>query len=92
MTGSPRSLFACALALLLAVLTALAIVASTHRSRGLYAQLQDLEGRRWYLEEEYSRLLLEQGTWSSHHRIQNEARDALGLDAPEHLRTRLLPR
>ena len=83
MTGSPRSLFACALALLLAVLTALAIVASTHRSRGLYAQLQDLEGRRWYLEE---------GTWSSHHRIQNEARDALGLDTPEHLRTRLLPR
>ena len=92
MTGSPRLFLCCALALIFAVLTALAIVASTHRSRGLYALLQDLEGRRWYLEEEYSRLLLEQGTWSSHHRIQKEARDALGLDAPDHRHTRLLAR
>lgn len=82
---------AAALALLV-LLSAFAIIDSTHRSRGLYAQLQDLEGRRWYLEEERSRLLLEQGTWSSHHRIATEAADSLGLAAPEHEYTRLLAR
>ncbi len=84
---------AAVLALLVLVLvTAFAIIDSTHRSRGLYAQLQDLEGRRWYLEEERSRLMLEQGTWSSHHRIATEAGDSLGLAAPQHEVTRLLAR
>jgi cell division protein FtsL len=92
MTASLRLALLCVLLLVLSLVTALAIVASTHRSRGLYADLQDLEGRRWYLEEEYSRLLLEQGTWSSHHRIQSEAQEALGLSAPPHDHTRLLPR
>ena len=77
---------------LLSLLSAFAIVDSTHRSRGLYAQLQDLEGRRWYLDEEHSRLLLEQGTWSSHHRIAIEARDTLGLSVPDHHQTRFLAR
>lgn len=86
-----QPLFVTVLALL-ALATAFGIIASTHGSRALYAQLQDLEGQRWYLEEEYSRLLLEQGTWSSHHRIEAEAREALGLGAPANERTRLLSR
>lgn len=77
---------------LLTLASAFAIIESTHQSRALYAQLQDLEGRRWYLEEERSRLLLEQGTWSSHHRIATEAGDSLGLAAPGHDYTRLLAR
>jgi len=72
--------------------TAFAIIGSTHRVRAAYAELQRLEGQRWYLEEEYSRLLLEQGTWASHHRIETEARASLGLDLPRHERTRVLPR
>jgi cell division protein FtsL len=36
--------------------------------------LQSLEAERWYLEEEYSRLLLEQSTWASHHRIETRRR------------------
>jgi cell division protein FtsL len=71
--------------------TAFAVIGSTHRVRAAYAELQELEGQRWYLEEEYSRLLLEQGTWSSHHRIATEARANLGLDMPGHERTRVLP-
>ncbi|MEL7043595.1 MAG: cell division protein FtsL [Pseudomonadota bacterium] len=67
---------------LAALVTAFAIIASTHRVRGAYAELQTLEGQRWYLEEEHSRLLLEQGTWSSHHRIATEAREVLGLVTP----------
>ncbi|MEM1188731.1 MAG: cell division protein FtsL [Pseudomonadota bacterium] len=67
---------------LIALATAFAVIASTHRVRGTYAELQTLEGERWYLEEEHSRLLLEQGTWSSHHRIETEARAVLGLVTP----------
>ena len=92
MTGALRLPLAGTALAFLVLVTAFAIIDSTHRSRGLYAQLQDLEGRRWYLEEERSRLLLEQGTWSSHHRIATEASESLGLAAPEHEYTRLLAR
>lgn len=76
--------------LLLIVLSAFAIIASTHHSRDLYGQLQEFEASRWYLEEEYSRLLLEQSTWASHHRIETVAGTELGLAAPDHQRTRLV--
>ncbi|EAQ99024.1 cell division protein FtsL [Congregibacter litoralis] len=80
-----------ALVLLMLVLgSAFFIIASTHASRGFYAQLQDLEARRWYLEEEYSRLLLEQSTLASHYRIESEAGETLGLVAPGHEQTRLV--
>lgn len=78
-------------ALLMAMLlSAFAVVASTHGSRGLYAELQTLEAERWYLEEEYSRLLLEQSTWASHHLIEAGAAEQLGLQAPPLDRTRLV--
>jgi len=80
------------LLLAVALATAFAIIGSTHRVRAAYAELQGLEGQRCYLEEEYSRLLLEQGTWSSHHRIATEARTSLGLDLPGRERTRVLQR
>lgn len=84
--------FKLAFALLLPaiVATAFAVIDSTHRSRALYAQLQGLEGRRWYLEEEHSRLLLEQSTWASHHRIENEAERLLGLGVPDYGNLRLV--
>ncbi|MFT4769544.1 MAG: cell division protein FtsL [Glaciecola sp.] len=77
-------------ALVLVLLSAFSIIGSTHVSRSFYAQLQDLEARRWYLEEEYSRLLLEQSTLASHFRIESEAGSALGLVAPGHDQTRLV--
>jgi cell division protein FtsL len=81
-----------ALLLVLVLLSAFAVIASTHQSRDLYAELQGHEAQRWYLEEEYSRLLLEQSTWASHYRIETEAGEALGLAIPGHERTRLVPR
>ena len=76
--------------LVLALVSAFSIIGSTHQSRALYAQLQEREAKRWYLEEEYSRLLLEQSTWASHHRIADAAEQSLGLAAPEHAQTRLV--
>lgn len=78
------------LLLALVLASAFAVIGSTHRSRALYAELQRIEAKRWRLEEEYSRLLLEQGTWASYHRIAEEAKSALGLAPPDHRRTSLL--
>ena len=78
------------LLLVLVLASAFAIIGSTHRSRALYAQLQSIEAERWGLDEEYSRLLLEQGTWASYHRIAGEAQAALGLAPPDHHRMSLL--
>lgn len=90
MSGYGKSLLWAIVALALVLASAFSVIGSTHLSRSYYAQLQDLEARRWYLEEEYSRLLLEQSTLASHFRIESEARDILGLTAPDHGRTRLV--
>lgn len=72
-----------ALTLLLIVSSAFGVIRSTHACRELYAELQTLEATRWHLEEEYSRLLLEQSTWASHHRVEKVAAGELGMQAPE---------
>ncbi|GHD25940.1 cell division protein FtsL [Parahalioglobus pacificus] len=70
-------------AVLAAVLVScLAVIRSSHACRQLYAQLQSLEATRWHLQEDYSRLLLEQSTWASHHRVEQVAADDLGMRAP----------
>ena len=46
-------------ALFLIVVSAFAVIHSTHACRTLYARLQVLESSQWYLQEEYGRLLLE---------------------------------
>lgn len=79
-----------AVVLVMAIASAFLIIASTHSSRALYAQLQNHEAQRWFLEEEYSRLLLEQSTWASHNRIESEAAQRLGLRAPRHNNVRIV--
>lgn len=66
----------------LVVLSAFAVIHSTHSCRGLYTTLQELESSQWYLQEEYSRLLLEQSTWASHYRVEKVARGELGMQPP----------
>jgi cell division protein FtsL len=56
---------------------------STYACRSLYAQLQVLESSQWYLHEDYGRLVLEQSTWASHHRVEKVARADLGMRAPD---------
>jgi len=87
-----RELVACnAVAALLVVLSAFAIVHSTHACRALYAQLQTLESSQWYLQEDYGRLLLEQSTWASHYRVEKVARGELGMTAPDLNQFKLVP-
>ena len=59
------------------------MVASTHHVREGYARLQDLELRRWELQEQYTRLLLEVNTWAAPHRISQIASETLSMQAPD---------
>ena len=58
------------------------VVALRHQSRVLYAQLQTLRAERDALNTEWGQLLLEQGTWSEHRRIEQMARMRLDMDIP----------
>ena len=71
-----------ALALSLVVVCAFSVIQASHACRQLYAQLQILEAERWYMEEDYGRLLLEQSTWASHHRVETVAAAELGMAPP----------
>ncbi|MGB1142178.1 MAG: cell division protein FtsL [Halioglobus sp.] len=67
----------------LVLVSCFAIIHSTHACRALYAELQVLESSQWYLQENYGRLLLEQSTWASHHRVEKVARGDLGMREPD---------
>ncbi len=76
--------------LALVLVSAFAVIHSTHACRELYAQLQELEARQWYLQEDYGRLVLEESTWASHQRVENVARGELGMTAPDLANYRLV--
>ena len=82
--GEDRSLYwMSAAAMLLVLLSAFAVIHSTHACRDLYTQLQVLESRHWHLQEDYGRLLLEESTWASHHRVEKVARGELSMAEPD---------
>lgn len=71
------------LALLLTVfVTALLVVYAEHQSRKLFVEIQVLETVQNNLNEEWTRLLLEQSTWATDARIENIARNELGMEPP----------
>lgn len=70
--------------LILAVLTSsLGVVYSTYRSRLLFNDWQQLQRRAWALDEEWEKLLLEQGAWAAHERIRTLAEQRLNMVIPE---------
>lgn len=68
-------------ALLLAILVACAIgvITSQHRERKLFAELDQQQAAAKKLDEEWTQLQLEQGTWATHRRIEAVASHALGM-------------
>lgn len=69
-------------------LSALQVVNTRYETRLLVIALQDLKSQRDELERDWSRLLLEQGTWNTHGRVETLARERLDMMVPEPLRTR----
>lgn len=62
--------------------SALGAVASQHRTRKLFTELEREQDRMRQLEVEWGQLQLEQSTWASHARIEKIARDRLHMKAP----------
>lgn len=73
----PLVLLVCAV-----VISAFAVVEFRHRNRLLFVELQGLTGERDQLNTEWGQLLLEQGAWSEHRRVEDTARVRLGMTVP----------
>ncbi|KZC19384.1 MULTISPECIES: cell division protein FtsL [Rhodanobacter] len=81
----------CLLMLLVAVLaSALGVVWTRHESRVLFVSLTALQNQRDELNIEYGKLELEQATYAEPRRIDDEARQKLGMVDPRPQDIRLL--
>ncbi|MEN8205619.1 MAG: cell division protein FtsL [Pseudomonadota bacterium] len=65
--------------LLLVVVSSVAVVYSKHQARKLFVELQTLGNERDNMDIEWGQLQLEQGTLSTHGRVERDARDQLGM-------------
>ena len=65
------------------VLTAIGVVYARHEHRQLFVELSRLEKARDELNIEFGRLQLEQATWAESNRVDQIARNRLGMKFPE---------
>lgn len=68
---------------LLIVVSALSIISLRNQSRMSFSELQSLRAERDKLNIEWGRLLLEQGAWSQHQRVEKIAQSRLGMKIPD---------
>lgn len=68
--------------LMLVLVSALAAVTTSHRARKLFIEFEREQQRMRALEVEWGQLQLEQSTWATHARVEQIARDKLGMHAP----------
>ena len=73
-----------------ALASALGVVWTRHESRVLFVQLTALQNQRDDLNIEYGKLELEQATYAEPRRIDDEARQKLGMLEPRPQDIRLL--
>ena len=81
--GFDGSRFTAVVLLLATIASGMMLVYSRHQARVLYQQLEALSSQHDEQQIEWGRLQLEQATWSENSRIEQIARDRLGLDFPE---------
>lgn len=72
-------------------LSAAAVVELRHRDRLYFTQLQVLQAERDALNTEWGQLLLEQGAWAQHRRVEAVARNQLDMTLPVDSRIVLVP-
>ena len=83
-----RALFA---VLVLAVMaSAVGAVYAKHENRKLFMELQALTEERDQLEVDWSRLQIEQSTWSTHARVEQLARGEMRMRNPSSVEARLV--
>lgn len=64
-------------------LSAFAVVFSSYQSRQLFHELQTLQHEVGTLQLEWRQLLVEEGAFSSHLRIEQKASEELGMHVPK---------
>lgn len=65
------------------ILVSIVVVQLRHESRQRFVQLQTQQMERDALNVEWGKLLLEEGAWSQHRRIEIMARNRLDMSTPE---------
>ena len=78
------------LLLAVAIACALAVITSQHRARRLFSELESAQVATQKLNEEWTQLQLEQGTWATHKRVEAVASRRLGMRAPDAASTVLI--
>ena len=68
--------------LALVLISALAVVSTNHRARKLVTEYEREQERMRALEVEWGQLQLEQSTWATHARVEEIARQRLGMRTP----------
>lgn len=71
------------LLMLTVMMLAIALVSSRYNNRLLYADLQKYYEKRDKLQDSWSQLLLEHGTWASDLRVEQVAYEELGMVQPK---------
>jgi cell division protein FtsL len=69
--------------LAMVLISALAVVSTNHRARKLVIEYEREQERMRALEVEWGQLQLEQSTWATHARIEEIARQRLGMHPPK---------
>jgi cell division protein FtsL len=76
--------------LVVLIACALAVITSQHRARKLFIDLEQAQGAAKKLDEEWTQLQLEQGTWATHKRVEAVASKSLGMRLPDPASTRVI--
>jgi cell division protein FtsL len=82
MTPQVRSRLSFATLAALVLVSAVAAVYAKHENRKLFMELQALTEERDRLEVDWSRLQIEQSTWSTHARVEQLARGEMHMRSP----------
>ena len=72
---------------LLVLVSSVAVIYTKHAGRSEFDALQQLENRRDQLHEEWGKLLLEQSTWASPARVEQQSRTRLNMQVPSNEQT-----
>ena len=79
----PGQIAVTALLLAAVVGSALMLIYTTHRNRELFNDWQQQQRREWALDEDWERLLLEQGTLAGYERVSQSAESELDMVMPD---------
>jgi len=69
--------------LVLSMICAMGVITSQHRARKVFVDLEAEQATQRKLEEEFTQLQLEQGTWATNKRVESIAAKSLGMRLPD---------